>query len=378
MTYYNRRDVKRVDLILTGGGALGAEQAGMIAHSLLDPKLEIRAISGVSAGLLNGATIKQVIGQHGWTPNGRQILAETLQKKWTKSIAVDAFSAATAQNIQTASAILDSSCRMFQNVAALYGANVQSLFNMSLAPTIAMHETAKRQAQIMYSVAFRQLVDSVVSAPDLLQDDRGIVLCGEAVNQRTQKGKIFSQITKEVIIASASLPGIFDPVMIDGEPYRDGACQGGSNSALEPLLELGDDDIDARLCYSTNPPYSEYRDVDPRQLRAKDLEETDSLILTQGLWPLMKEVQKYEQGETSVPTQIIWRSSGEILSKKAKLNPSQSALTHSFNTGARDIKSIIERHHDSLFKRPIHSFDELTMIAKRNAQRLGHGKLVAA
>jgi NTE family protein len=49
---------KRINLALQGGGAHGAFTWGALDRLLEEPKIEIAAISGTSAGALNGAALK--------------------------------------------------------------------------------------------------------------------------------------------------------------------------------------------------------------------------------------------------------------------------------------------------------------------------------
>ena len=46
---------KQINLALQGGGAHGAYTWGVLDRLLEEPELEIRGISGTSAGALNGA-----------------------------------------------------------------------------------------------------------------------------------------------------------------------------------------------------------------------------------------------------------------------------------------------------------------------------------
>ncbi len=48
----------RINLALQGGGAHGAFTWGVLDRLLDDPEIEIAAISGTSAGALNGAALK--------------------------------------------------------------------------------------------------------------------------------------------------------------------------------------------------------------------------------------------------------------------------------------------------------------------------------
>jgi len=50
--------MKRINLALQGGGAHGAFTWGVLDRLLDEPELEIAAISGTSAGALNGAAVK--------------------------------------------------------------------------------------------------------------------------------------------------------------------------------------------------------------------------------------------------------------------------------------------------------------------------------
>ena len=51
-------DKKRINLALQGGGAHGAFTWGVLDRLLSDEDLDIAAISGTSAGALNGAALK--------------------------------------------------------------------------------------------------------------------------------------------------------------------------------------------------------------------------------------------------------------------------------------------------------------------------------
>ncbi len=50
--------VKQINLALQGGGAHGAFTWGVLDRLLEDERLEIAAITGTSAGALNGAALK--------------------------------------------------------------------------------------------------------------------------------------------------------------------------------------------------------------------------------------------------------------------------------------------------------------------------------
>ncbi len=72
---------------------------------------------------------------------------------------------------------------------------------------------------------------------------REIALFVPVTNVRTGRGRIFTreQLDARAIAASACLPHVFAPVVIDGEAYWDGSFVG--NPSLSPLVDLGARDI---------------------------------------------------------------------------------------------------------------------------------------
>ena len=66
---------------------------------------------------------------------------------------------------------------------------------------------------------------------------REIALFVPVTNVRTGRGRIFTreQLDARAIAASACLPHVFGPVVIDGEAYWDGSFVG--NPSLSPLVE---------------------------------------------------------------------------------------------------------------------------------------------
>ena len=82
--------MKRINLALQGGGAHGAFTWGVLDRILEDDRIEIAAISGTSAGAMNGAALKS-----GMISGGRDGARENLNWFWEQVGAVkdDALSA---------------------------------------------------------------------------------------------------------------------------------------------------------------------------------------------------------------------------------------------------------------------------------------------
>lgn len=77
-------ETKRINLALQGGGAHGAFTWGVLDRLLEDDRLEIAAMSGTSAGALNGAALKA-----GMIENGRSGARERLDWLWGQIGALD-------------------------------------------------------------------------------------------------------------------------------------------------------------------------------------------------------------------------------------------------------------------------------------------------
>jgi predicted acylesterase/phospholipase RssA len=68
-----------IDLALQGGGSHGAFTWGVLDRLLDEPRLAVVAISGTSAGAMNGAVLAD-----GWTERGAEGARAALGKYWEK------------------------------------------------------------------------------------------------------------------------------------------------------------------------------------------------------------------------------------------------------------------------------------------------------
>jgi len=222
-------DVKRINLALQGGGAHGAFSWGVLDRLLADPGIEIAAISGTSAGALNGAALKA-----GMAAGGAEGARARLHWLWNQIGGVGD---------------LRSTAWMMPMLPAWQSLSdrVDDLIPMSPA------EWATRLFS-PYGLGpwYRNPLAAIVGQ---LQLDHataasGPVLFVSATNVRTGKIRVFSgaEIGTEAILASACLPTVFqaveiaDPVTGTTEAYWDGGYVG--NPALFPLYDKGlPDDI---------------------------------------------------------------------------------------------------------------------------------------
>ena len=208
--------VKTVNLALQGGGSHGAYSWGVFDALLDDPRIEIAAISGASAGAMNA-----VVYADGLAEGGRYGARAALEKFWLSVSSEGSLSPtqrmlfgpwlALWERTWPASRWLGQSAEAIGQFASPYALNP---FNVN------------------------PLRDHVARAVDFarLKATDGVKLFVAATNVKTGRGEIFRReiLTVDHIMASACLPQLFQAVTIDGDAYWDGGYMG--NPPLWPLF----------------------------------------------------------------------------------------------------------------------------------------------
>jgi NTE family protein len=237
---------KRINLALQGGGAHGAYTWGVLEAILACDDLEIAAMSGTSAGALNGAAVKS-----GLCRESRDLALELLAEVW-----------------EQVGAITDDTFAPWLNMISPQAVN----FALESSLPFAMGDTVSRMVS-PYSTGpfYRNPLAPIVSKFEYehICCDKGPAFYICATNVRSGKIRIFSgeEISAQAIMASACLPTMFraveidDPVTGETEAYWDGGYTG--NPALFPLYSADlPRDI---LIVNINPLY---RDEVPTSARA--------------------------------------------------------------------------------------------------------------
>lgn len=222
--------VKRINLALQGGGAHGAFTWGVLDRLLDQDDIEIAAISGTSAGALNGAAFKA-----GLLAGGRQGARDSLDRLWEEIAQLTDFRMAAWMQ------------------PLLPGVQALAQIAQSLAPVSVQGLVEQVYSPYAWGAAWQNPLDPILRRLDFSKicDAAGPRLFVGATNVETGRIRIFSgqEIAPEALMASACLPSVFQTVTIDGVPYWDGGYSG--NPALFPLYlpELPDD----ILIVSINP-----------------------------------------------------------------------------------------------------------------------------
>ncbi|WP_298906224.1 patatin-like phospholipase family protein [uncultured Aliiroseovarius sp.] len=217
---------KRINLALQGGGAHGAFTWGVLDCLLEDEGIEIAAISGTSAGALNGAAVKAGLVADG-KGNDRDAARASLDALWNRLAGVNDLRLTT----------------WFAQFAPHSDLISQAL---EATPVFAWADMASRVVSpYAYGPFYANPLKSVVEAFDFDQvcADTGPQLHVSATNVRTGKIRVFQgdEISTEAILTSACLPTLFQAVELEDpktgkiEAYWDGGYTG--NPALFPLFD---------------------------------------------------------------------------------------------------------------------------------------------
>jgi NTE family protein len=202
-----------ISLALQGGGAHGAFTWGVLDRLLEDERIVIEAVSGTSAGAMNAAALAA-----GFAAGGRQGAREALDKFWLTTSRFVRFSPLQRTLIDRLLGRwnLDHSPGYFwfNLLSSLYSPYQTNPFDIH-----PLREILSRQIDI-----------------EAVRDPKGIRIFITATNVRTGRPRVFrnSEMSLDVLLASACLPKVYRAVEIDGDPYWDGGYVG--NPAIWPLI----------------------------------------------------------------------------------------------------------------------------------------------
>ncbi len=212
MTKPSQVEKKRVNLALQGGGAHGAFTWGVLDRLFAEERLAIEAISGTSAGAMNA-----VVSADGMMKGGAAGAREALRNFWrsVSNIALASPLKRSWVDVLTGNWNLDHSAAylffdFMSRVASPYDVNPVNINPLRdfLVDTINF-ERVRCCTQMQLFVA--------------------------ATSVQTGRVRIFdrSELTADVVMASACLPLLFQAVSIEGQDYWDGGYSG--NPPLYPL-----------------------------------------------------------------------------------------------------------------------------------------------
>ncbi len=213
----HKKDRRRINLALQGGGSHGAFTWGVLDRLMRDGRIFIDGMSGTSAGAMNA-----VVFTDGFIKGGRQGAIDSLHTFW-KQI--------------SERALMTSGVMPWFMPGASGG---QNQWNVDDHPAFMMADLWTRmfspyQANPLDLNPLRDILSEMIDF-DALRKRKDIKLFVSATNVRTCKLKVFrtEEMCAEALLASACLPMVFKAVEIDGEQYWDGGYL--ANPAISPLI----------------------------------------------------------------------------------------------------------------------------------------------
>jgi NTE family protein len=209
---------KQVNLALQGGGAHGAFSWGVLDRLLEDPRVNIEAITGASAGAMNAVAMAA-----GYADGDRDAARASLRAFWD--------------------GVLRES-----RVSPLRRTPIDALFSgwgLDTSPGYMMFDLITRVASPydfnpLNINPLRDLLTELVDFDKVRASPVNVFV--SATNVETGRAKVWEkkELTADHVMASACLPLLFHAVEIDGKPYWDGGFTG--NPPLWPLFEQSDSD----------------------------------------------------------------------------------------------------------------------------------------
>ena len=220
-----RPPFERIALILQGGGALGAYQAG-VYQALAEANLHPDWVSGISIGAINSALIAG-------NPPERRVAR--LREFW-ETVSASPFGVPDIAELEGRDELTHSIINQVRSWCAVLG-GAPGFFQPRVPPPY-LYPNGASEALSYYDVGplrstLERLVDFALINAGAMRFSVG------AVNVRTGNFAYFDitthQICPEHVMASGSLPPGFPPTEIEGEHYWDGGLV--SNTPLDWVLE---------------------------------------------------------------------------------------------------------------------------------------------
>ncbi|HKJ56907.1 MAG TPA: patatin-like phospholipase family protein [Nitriliruptoraceae bacterium] len=219
-------DNGRLALVLSGGGARGAFDAGVVS-AVYEAGLRPQVLAGTSAGALTAAA-----AAIGWSP-------ERIRELWTDQRSRDVYRARfDVHRLVRPDRLLRDPLRLPQRILGL-GEYTTTEWLLDLFGWTWLFHLEPLRAQLVDAIGGEVLpleddVTLVVSAVDVATGE--LVRFGNRPPPgRPADGLRVVELTVDHLLASAAIPGLFRPTEIDGQQYWDGGL--ASNTPLAAALQ---------------------------------------------------------------------------------------------------------------------------------------------
>ncbi len=320
------KTTKPINLALQGGGAHGAFTWGVLDKLLEDDRVEIRAISGTSAGAMNAVVLAD-----GLEEGGIEGARSQLRKFWTE-ISI----AARASPIR-------------RGPMDVFTGN----WNMDLNPSLLLVDIMQLLAS-PYQLnpwninPLKDILERLIDFERVRKAASKMPIFVSATNVKTGFVEVFppEKLTIEMVMASAALPFIYQAVEIGKGAYWDGGYMG--NPPLFPLFGKGD--TDDLVIVQINPIVRDEIPKTARDImnRVNEISFNSSLIAEFRAIEFVRKLVKEEAIDTSHYRSIrLHRIDGaqklRELGASSKVNAEWAFLEHLFGIGQECATNWLEK-----------------------------------
>ena len=274
---------KAVNLALQGGGAHGAITWGVLDRLLEDARITFDGISATSAGAMNAVALA-----YGWTIGGREAAKSALARFWDGVRDIAGFGRLEPSRLDWT---------RHDSLRAWPGSGFMDLMSRSSLTDMLTGLFSPYEFNPLNINPLRDLLTATVDFEALRSPHCPIKLFISATNVRTGKIKIFegSELTADMVMASACLPQLFHAVEIDGEHYWDGGLVG--NPAIFPLIHnCANRDI---LVVRVSPFFRQEAPRSAREIRERTIEISLNAALIRELGVIALVTQLIDGGHIS-------------------------------------------------------------------------------
>lgn len=320
---------KPILLALQGGGSHGAFTWGVLDHLLDDGRLEIRGLSGTSAGAMNAVMVAD-----GLARGGPEEARKRLAAFW--------------RGASIGGGLPAPQRRAFDRMLPwMPGPSPMEVYARGLARFLSPYE--------LNPLNLNPLRDLLVEQVDFetVRGFANLELFVSATDVHSGEARVFSreEITADVVMASAALPLLFQAVEIDGVPYWDGGY--GANPAVLPLVQAaGGTDV---LVVQINPLMRRVTPCTSQDIVDRINEITFNASLTAELRTLAMIAQLIDRGQLKpgrgyrpVNLHRIVLESGPRITPESRLNTDYRFLELLHRAGRRAARRFLDAHFDDI------------------------------
>lgn len=347
---------KKVALALQGGGSWGAFSWGVLDRLLAEPDIEITEICGTSAGAMNGSIVSYAVNSAKNYTVGAAQARKDLRRFWTNI---------TDQNheLMTLLSILQGRHPFATFRDPVRDPNLPALKWMQHSKSFieanpflrmsGLTTTFNRAVEDTASRKLRRLIRDFIPSYDVIRKGKRLKLHINAAELSDNKiaNRNFSgqDLSIETALASATLEGLFDPVIIDGKKYYDGAY--AQNPPVDSLTSQSrrNRNFDDIIWIMANPPKGAIKPRPQLKIPRKELIDSGGLVLHHAYDELAYTLATEKRDDAR--SHLIYFKAPHHYDQTSKQNTEGAFLEYLYEEGVKAAEEFIKAHKQNLGKR---------------------------